>query len=127
MSEYKFYNPNPRGVYVGDCVVRAITKATGWDWCDVYAGVTCFGYMYSDMPSANHVWGAFLRNLGYKRHFIEDYAENPYTVSRFAAENPEGTYILATPGHVVCVVDGDWYDSWNSGDEIPLYYWKREV
>lgn len=37
-----------------------------------------------------------------------------------------GTYILALSGHVVTVVDGDWYDTWDSGGEIPIYYWVRE-
>lgn len=33
------YNPNPRGNRVGDCVIRAISKATGRDWETTYAGV----------------------------------------------------------------------------------------
>lgn len=28
-------------------------------------------------------------------------------------------------GHVVCVQDGYYYDSWDSGNEIPIYYWER--
>ena len=43
----------------------------------------------------------------------------------FAAEHPDGTYILALATHVVCVRDGDWLDTWDSGDETPLYYWEK--
>jgi hypothetical protein len=25
----------------------------------------------------------------------------------------------------VCAVDGFYYDSWDSGQEIPVYYWTR--
>jgi len=45
----------------------------------------------------------------------------------FAEEHPEGTYILSMPGrHVVTVVDGAYYDSWDSGEECPVYYWTKE-
>lgn len=27
---------------------------------------------------------------------------------------------------VVAVVDGDYYDAWDSGNEIPLYYWRKD-
>ena len=38
------YNPNPRGNRVGDCVIRAISKATGRDWETTYAGVSICGF-----------------------------------------------------------------------------------
>lgn len=28
-------------------------------------------------------------------------------------------------GHVVCVQDGFYWDTWDSGQEIPVYYWER--
>ena len=28
--------------------------------------------------------------------------------------------------HVVCVEDGKYFDSWDSGNEIPLFYWEKE-
>jgi len=37
------------------------------------------------------------------------------------------THILALSGHVVCVMDGDYYDTWDSGGEVPLYYWRKEA
>lgn len=123
---YKPYNPNPAGRVVGDCTVRAITKATGKPWEEVYAGMALDGFLLSDMPTANSVWGAYLRRNGYKRALIDDGCPDGYTVADFAADHPQGTYILALSGHVVTVVDGDWYDTWDSGGEIPIYYWVRE-
>jgi len=29
---YVNYNPNPQGLSVGDCVIRAVSKATGLSW-----------------------------------------------------------------------------------------------
>ena len=33
--DYEYYNPNPRGKIVGDCVKRAIVVASGIDYCDL--------------------------------------------------------------------------------------------
>lgn len=33
---WEYYNPNPAGKRVGDCVIRAICKATGKDWTTVF-------------------------------------------------------------------------------------------
>lgn len=33
---YKAFNNNPKGQRVGDCAVRAVSKALGKDWEDAY-------------------------------------------------------------------------------------------
>ena len=48
------------------------------------------------------------------------------TVEEFCRDHPQGTYILAIDGHVVCAVDGDYLDTWDSGEEVPMYYWEKE-
>lgn len=124
MSLHKFYNPNPSRQRVGDCTVRAICKATGQDWDRTFCALSAYGLHCKDMPSANNVWGKYLRELGFRRYLIDDSLED-YTVADFCRDNPEGTYILAIDGHVVCAVDGFYYDSWDSGQEIPIFYWTR--
>lgn len=125
MGGYSRHNANPAGNRVGDCTVRAIARAIGQDWESTYVGLALQGYKMHDMPSANHVWGAYLRSLGFDRHILPATCPDCYTVADFAADHPTGTYILAISGHVVCVEDGTWYDTWDSGGEIPLYYWER--
>ena len=124
MSLHRIYNPNPTRNRVGDCTVRAICKATGKSWEQVYASLCAFGFSIKDMPSANLVWGRYLRELGFRRFLIDDTMED-YTVADFCRDHPNGTYILAIDGHVVCAVDGFYYDSWDSGQEIPIFYWTR--
>lgn len=123
---FQKYNANPTGKQVGDCTIRAISKALNQDWETTYAGTALEGYRLFDLPSANHVWGSYLKSKGFKRHIIPDECPDCYTVKDFCADHPSGTYILAIHGHVVAVCDGDYYDNWDSGDEIPIYYWKRE-
>lgn len=123
---YKRYNPNPIAARVGDCTVRAISKATGQSWQYIYVQLCLYGLLMSDMPSANSVWGAYLSDIGFARKMVPDVHGKIYTVSDFATEHQKGIYILALSGHVVAVVDGDWYDTWDSGLEIPLYYWHKK-
>ena len=119
------YNPNPEGNKTIDCTVRAITKATGKDWEDVYIQLCLHGLVLGDMPNKNYVWGSYLKSQGFKRYIIPDECPDCYTVADFADDHPLGTFVLALSGHVVAVSQGDYYDSWDSGREIPLYYWTR--
>lgn len=123
---WKEYNPNPVAARVGDCTIRAISKATGQTWEETYINLCIYGLMKSDLPSANHVWGSYLKDKGYERLLVDDCGQDCYTVADFAADHPEGTYILAISGHVVAVQNGDYYDTWNSGNEIPIYYWRAK-
>lgn len=123
--EWEYYNPNPAGKRVGDCVIRAICKATGQDWETVFSGIMVKACMLSDMPSANYVWGAYLKDRGYQRYLIDDHSQSIYTVFDFCCEHPNGTYILCIDGHVVCVQNGHIFDTWDSGGEIPVYYWEK--
>lgn len=68
MDRWEYFNPNPvKDKRTGDCVVRAICKATGFDWETVFAGLMIQACTLSDMPSANYVWGAYLYKHGYRR------------------------------------------------------------
>ena len=122
---YKYYNPNPDHRNVGDCAVRAICKATGDDWETVFAALSAQAFYMRDMPSANHVWGSYLRRLGYTRHLVDDNGIDEYTVIDFCEDNPHGTFVLGVQGHAVCVENGHYFDSRDSGREVPVYYWRK--
>lgn len=123
---YKYYNPNPLGLSVGDCTIRAISKVIERDWKSTYLCIIVQGYQMYDMPSANRVWGEFLRSQGFVRRTIPDSCPDCYTVREFCSDHPVGTFVLGTGEHVIAVVDGDYYDSWDSGREIPIYYFERQ-
>ena len=116
------YNANTQARRVGDCVIRAISKATGQDWDATYVGICAKGFELCDMPSSNYVWGEYLKDHGFHRELAPD----GLTVAEFAERYRHGTYVLAISGHVVCVKDGNYYDTWQSGDEVPIYAWVKE-
>lgn len=122
---YKNYNINPSARRGDDCTVRAIATVLGKKWEEVYLDLCMCGLKNYDMPSSNHVWGEYLINSGYTRHIIPNTCPSCYTVKQFTIDNPKGSFILAIHGHVVAVIDGDYYDTWDSGEEIPVYYWKK--
>ena len=122
---FQQYNPNPLHKRVGDCTVRALSKVLNQSWQDTYLDLVIFGYMYCDMPSSNSVWGAYLKSKGFRRFIIPDDGIGDYSVQDFCREYPSGTYLLALESHVVAVIDGDFYDAWDSGSESPVYFWKK--
>ena len=121
------YNANPTGRNTNDCTVRAISAVTGKSWRAILTGLYEIAYEFHDMPSSNAVWGAYLRREGYIRSIIPNTCPDCYTVTDFCADHPFGSYILCTGSHVIAVMDGDYYDTWNSGDEIPIFYYTKEV
>lgn len=123
---WRAYNNNPTGRAVGDCAVRAVSVALGTDWETAYLMIAANGYQMGDMPSSNSVWGAVLRQNGFYRSSIPDTCPDCYTAADFAREHPRGVYVLGFGNHVATVLDGDIYDSWDSSNEIPQYYWYRK-
>lgn len=123
-----YYNPNPAGRSVGDCSVRAVSKALNVDWETAYDLICQNGFNMGDMPSSDSVWGSVLRQNGFYKKAVPNKCPDCYTADDFCYDNPVGTFVLGFGGHVATVVDGNLYDSWDSSKEIPIYIWyKKEV
>lgn len=123
---YRHYNPNPKGIQAGDCVIRAISAASGQSWQDVYAALSVQGYMMGDWGNSDRVWGAYLRSRGYRRETLPNTCPDCYTIADFAAEHPHGAYVLGTGSHAVAVISGDILDSWDSSQAVPIFYYTKE-
>ena len=120
----KFQN-NPAGRNVGDCAVRAISKALDIDWETAYALLVGSAFLMADMPSSDGVSGAVLRRHGFVRESLPETCPDCFTAEDFCKEHPKGTYVLYFGGHVATVVDGDLYDAWDSSHEVPQFFWRR--
>lgn len=123
---WKRFLNNPTGRNVGDCAVRAISKALDIDWETAYLLIAKAGYDMGDMPSADSVWGSVLRQNGFYRRSIPNSCPDCYTAEDFAKDNPRGTFVLGFGGHVATIKDGTLFDSWDSSQEIPVYVWYRK-
>ena len=122
---FKEFNNNPTDLVVGDCTVRAISLLMDKTWNEVYTGLCSTGFELKDMPTSNRVWGRYLNHNGYRRYIIPDTCPDCFTVRDFCRDNPYGKFLLATGTHVVTVINGYYFDTWDCGDEIPTHFWKR--
>lgn len=126
---YKIVNPvsaNKKG-YIWDrpdCVVRALTAATGSDWLTAFDYLTKKARAEYTMPNdarANRRW------------FIESGAEwvackavkgkKRPTAKDFALSHPTGSYILSLANHDTACVDGKIIDSFNCGASALVGYY----
>lgn len=123
---FVYYNANPNKTDVGDCTIRAISTVLNKSWDEVYIGLSVLGFEHKDMPSSNNIWHKYLEENDYNRFFIPDECPNCYTIKDFVKDYPVGSYVLGTGKHVVAVIDGKYYDTWDSGNKIPAFYWKKE-
>lgn len=117
-------NPNPLGKQTSDCVVRAIAIATDASWRRVYTDLCSLGGIECEMPTTNVVWGIHLNELGGRQFLLPESCPQCITVRAFCERYPTGVYVIGTGSHAVCVIDGDYYDSWDSGSEVPSYFWR---
>lgn len=124
---FEYWNPSPIGAKVGDCSVRAISKALGTDWQTAYTMLCLKGFEMCDMPNSNAVINALLTSKGFERYVVPNTCPDCYTVEMFANDNNDGVYVLGTGDHVVTVIDGTINDSWDSSNEIPLFFWKKQT
>lgn len=123
---FVFINPNPENNLTGDCTVRALSIILNTDWDSAYLKLMIYGFIIKDMPSSNRTWSTLLYDYGFRRHIIPDSCPDCYTIRQFCIDHPRGTFLLATGTHVIAVIDGNYYDSWDSGNEVPIYYWRKE-
>ena len=131
---YIHYNDNPFGLEVGDCVIRAISLALDYNWFMVHDELSFLSRRMADMPSSNRVWKTYLAEKGLVEEMVETRCPRCLTVEDFCKSHHRGRYILSTceykkansivvtGTHVVAVIDGNYYDTWDSGGDIPLSY-----
>lgn len=117
------YNANPLAGNVEDCAIRAVAVALNISWDDAFDMVCQMAKGMGVMPHNNSAWGAVLRQHGFIRKIIPNTCPNCYTINDFCMDNPKGVFVIGTGTHAVAVIDGNYYDTWNSGNEIPVYYW----
>lgn len=124
---YVKYNENPQKNFsAGDCVIRAISVVTGDSWNKVYLNLCAEGMLAGDWGNNNGVWDRYLRKNGFKRYICPNDCPYCYSIADFSDEHKTGSYIVATGTHAVAVVNGDYIDTADSGQETPIYYYTKE-
>ena len=118
-------NPNPKRKHVPDCVIRALAIALNKRWLEVYDELYFLGREEADVSCHDLLWGMYLKLHGFDQFALPASCPECITINEFTKHYPKGTYIIGTGSHAVAVIDGNYYDSWDSGEEVPTFFWKR--
>lgn len=132
MSKYVYYQPNKMDIKdeYGDCSIRAICKVFECEWIEAFRMTLPLCEKYQVVPScifySKHE-KAIEEMLGMKKCKVSvtKGCKRP-TVKKFATDHPTGKYIVGVANHVVAVVDGKYYDTWDSGDCSMYSYYVKE-
>lgn len=122
---YEYYEPNPVRTGAIDCSTRALSKALDVSWEKAYLMKALNGLLMGNEGVADEVWGSVLRENGFRREAIPNSCPDCYTVADFCEDHSKGIYVVKSENHAACVVDGVLYDSFNSENNVPSYYWVK--
>ena len=125
MSTYRYFQPNPTGTSTRDCVIRAISAVLDVSWDEAFDLIAERAKQMGQTMDDNAVYGSLLRQRGFVRAIIPNSCPECYSAYDFVRDHPDGIYVLGFSGHVAAVIDGELWDSWDSSDLIPTYYWKE--
>lgn len=117
-------NVNPAKNNTADCVIRACAVALNKTWLQVSDEIYALSRSYYLSMSDDRLWGRYLYQAGFVPFLVPESCPGCVTIKRFCLIYPKGVYIIGTGSHAVAVVDGDYYDSWDSGEEIPSFFWR---
>ena len=119
------YNPNPMNKKTDDCAVRALTKALDKTWEEVYIDLCLKGLEMCDWGNNNAVIDDYLSGKGFTREIVPNTCPDCYTVNDFCNDHQNGTYVVGTGTHLMTTVDGNLFDSYDSGSLIPIYAYRK--
>lgn len=127
---YKYYQPNKKDLKddYGDCVIRSLTKVLDMEWLQVFDELLPYARELQCMPNGKPCYEKFLKNKGFIYNGISNKkgSKRP-TFDRFAKDHKTGTYVLRVAHHLVAVVDGFYYDTWDSGESSMYGYWEKNA
>ena len=125
---YKYYQPNKKDLkdVYGDCVIRALTKALNMEWLQVFDEIQPISREMQVPFNCRPCYEKYIESKGLKYCGISNKkgTKRP-TVDRFAKDHKTGTYILRVVNHLVAVVDGIYYDTWDCGEKSLYGYWEK--
>ena len=134
--EFVKENVNPKGWKTGDCVVRAIAKASSRPWEEVYRELCEIGAKKCRMPNDPKVYETYLENHGWVKHKMPRRGDKTrYKVRDFLDElysySGAGWMIISVANHLTCAralieYDVKLYDTWDCSYKCVGNFWTRK-
>ena len=112
------YNPNPKDRNIGDCTLRSYCAAFKIDWdkaFDIASKVAKENSTLIQYVADKVLTEEFNCYVDEKYNKKTVKSKDRITVNEFTMTHPYGTYILHVRQHQVTVINGEYWDSWDSG------------
>jgi len=133
---FVYHNQNPHNRKTDDCVVRALSTATGLSYTDVVLGLVTIQIKTGFQMNCKECYEKWLESLGWEKHKQPRKFDNTkYTGKEFCRELWSGytdivgsNRIIAHIGghHIVAIMDGKVWDTWDSTDGCIGNYWTKK-
>lgn len=120
MCRFIYYNVNPIGERIEDCVCRAITLATGLPYEVIEEKLYYTGKLLDCEKLCVCCYKHLIENVfNYRRVNCDD-----MTLGEFADLHPHGIYLVRMNGHISCIIDNDCFDIFDCRSKILTDAWR---
>lgn len=121
MADYVYFNVNPNQERISDCVIRAISFASGLPYSTIRKKLWLTAKLYGCERLCKFCYSNFIT---YVLKYKEVNCDN-LTIEEFADKHPYGTYLIRIDGHLTTIKDGVLYDIFDCRNEFCDMVWKR--
>ena len=122
----KFHNANPKNRNSDDCVIRAISLATGKSWDEVLTSLCEIALKEKRMPNEKECYGKYLEKLGWKKQKQPRKSDNTKFTGKEFVTYFSGMAIAHIGGHhIVCIKEHKVWDTWDSTEGCIGNYWVK--
>lgn len=122
-------NMNPKDRRIGDCVIRALARATGYTWDETLDRLIVICHKVKDMPNSKRVYEKFLAQEGWVKQKMPRRPDNTrYTVKEFLDEiaGPNELYaVISVANHLTYAENDTLIDTWDCSRKSVGNFWIR--
>lgn len=134
-EDYVDYNANPQGRNEDDCTIRALSLVYNLSYANVKSDLISLGNKNKSKFNTFSTINDFMEKHRFKKYLNnEDGSINVSTVENFAKKYHHGNYVVRCSDrskqdmshsfHLVAVIDGKIYDTWDSADYFVIDAWE---
>ena len=125
--DFVYCNVHPKGLRVGDCVKRAITKTSGKDYMEVQRELNRYKKKTGTTKfNSRDNWVAYIEEVlkGIPINMSPKQGQKRFDGFTFGRAFPKGKYILQMSHHLTCCIDGVIYDTWDCRNKCIYKAWR---
>lgn len=115
---FKNLNINPKSRKAGDCVIRAIAKASGKSWHTVFDELTDLARSECAMPNDRPIVKKYLERIGFHKVSVQPKPGCSRFRVKELAEQLKTPAVVFIAGHLTAIDGfGNYIDTWDCGDK----------